>query len=998
MATLLGFKIDNDIDTVKLRQNSSKGCLPKDEAALVEFGIFVKDKNNTTVFNTKLLSNPSEIRDFLNWVTGKRTPPLPDVVRRILCHKRARLVNSRDSTGTSPALRTGENQMIAEIDTLLHDDGVTNPEDLQKCLTQNGGRYDSKGGAQAALAGAKGEKGDTGATGATGPTGPTGPKGDSAPVNPIGPTGIASVGGTGPNCTTIVNCDNTAVMKELNDLKELIKSIQTVLETKPVGPVAPPAPSTPPVSGANGKAGEAGGTGGTGGTGEDGEDGNNDKSVHSVASDVDHLRATTDFTAIFDRLTQMESRLREVIESSRVVQQATSATTAAVNGDHAELKRLLEEILLILKTSKSTPPETTVVEENITKVKGYTENPEILRILKEIQIQINQINGTDPDNSILEIVKNLKIQLGEVKETFAINPARIIETINTILPGVNEGIGKLEAQFAAVMGGISNIRTNISNLSGKIPEDRTEEILAAIRAIPPCPPQVDYGPQFEHMDESVKTIYAAVQLVAGQDYGRRFDELNRKVDELMALMRKCCGEGQLALPAPAPGPAPAPYVLPPLPAAAPAPPLALGNNDGLGLLEDGNNGLGLLEDGNNGLGLLEDGNNGLGPVKPMLIENAPKQPRRRIVIPNSNNAIPSGRLPANNNSRPGFGPKQTRGLPAGSNVDDDDEDIYYNSNNDEKKPERKRLIINNNNSNNNGPKPKLPEAASSRRLFGPEPTRGLPAGSNADDDDDDDIYYNSNTDEAKPERKRLLVNNNNSNNNGPKPKLPEAVSSRRLFGPEPSRGLAPGTGDYEPLSMNNTDDVPPPPSNNNNDEIPPPPPNNEEAPPLPESNTNSKSNSNSNNGANNEEYNRKLVIGVGKENRKTTEIGKQLTEAIKREPGRGKDIDSEKKYEQLKELQQAYEDGDKGDKARDFNDVERLVNDFLEGFDDNGPLKTAFLKNYKTKLDKTHWTLYLKNLFESVGKLSNKPSILNTTRKKGGSQTNSKRNTRKLRR
>jgi hypothetical protein len=79
-------------------------------------------------------------------------------------------------------------------------------------------------------------------------------------------------------------------------------------------------------------------------------------------------------------------------------------------------------------------------------------------------------------------------------------------------------------------------------------------------------------------------------------------------------------------------------------------------------------------------------------------------------------------------------------------------------------------------------------------------------------------------------------------------------------------------------------------------------------------------------------------------------------------------------------------------------DLEKLVNEFLDGFDDNGPLKTAFLKNYKTKLDKTHWTLYLKNLFEAIGKLSNKPSVLNTTRKKGGSQTKSKRTTRKIRR
>jgi hypothetical protein len=161
---------------------------------------------------------------------------------------------------------------------------------------------------------------------------------------------------------------------------------------------------------------------------------------------------------------------------------------------------------------------------------------------------------------------------------------------------------------------------------------------------------------------------------------------------------------------------------------------------------------------------------------------------------------------------------------------------------------------------------------------------------------------------------------------------------------------------------------------NNNNSLPPPPPNDEEEKPI----------------------NNKLVMGVGKEGRITTEVGKQLSEAITREPNRGKDINKDEKYEQLKELQAAYEDGDK---VRDFKDVEPLINEFLEGFDPNGPLKTAFLKNYKTKLDKTHWTLYLKNLFEAIGKLSNKPSVLNTTRKKGGkrSERKSTRYTRKRR-
>ena len=65
MATLLGFKIDNDLDSVKLRQSSPLGYIKKDEEALLEFGILLR-KNNAVVFNSKLLSNPAEIRDFLN--------------------------------------------------------------------------------------------------------------------------------------------------------------------------------------------------------------------------------------------------------------------------------------------------------------------------------------------------------------------------------------------------------------------------------------------------------------------------------------------------------------------------------------------------------------------------------------------------------------------------------------------------------------------------------------------------------------------------------------------------------------------------------------------------------------------------------------------------------------------------------------------------------------------------------------------------------------------
>ena len=203
MATLLGKTIANDPDTIKIRQTSALGYSPKDVDALLEFGILTK-VNNTPVSNKNLKLDPNQIRDFLNWVVSKRTPPYPPLVRKILCLKRARIVNSKGSVSTPNGLRTKENQMIAEIDTLLRDDGVTNPEDREKCLTESADKYDSKAGAAAALANAK--AGPTGATGATGPTGPTGPKGDSLPINMKGPVGVPQ-GATGSHCTTIVNCD-----------------------------------------------------------------------------------------------------------------------------------------------------------------------------------------------------------------------------------------------------------------------------------------------------------------------------------------------------------------------------------------------------------------------------------------------------------------------------------------------------------------------------------------------------------------------------------------------------------------------------------------------------------------------------------------------------------------------------------------------------------------------------------------------------------------------
>jgi hypothetical protein len=104
--------------------------------------------------------------------------------------------------------------MIAEIDTLLFDDGVLNPADKDKCLTESAGRYDSKGGAVAAMANSK--AGPAGPTGPTGPTGATGPKGDTVIAPPTaGPVGVPDP--TNP-------CDNTEVLNEIRELKEIVKS------------------------------------------------------------------------------------------------------------------------------------------------------------------------------------------------------------------------------------------------------------------------------------------------------------------------------------------------------------------------------------------------------------------------------------------------------------------------------------------------------------------------------------------------------------------------------------------------------------------------------------------------------------------------------------------------------------------------------------------------------------------------------------------------------
>jgi len=226
------------------------------------------------------------------------------------------------------------------------------------------------------------------------------------------------------------------------------------------------------------------------------------------------------------------------------------------------------------------------------------------------------------------------------------------------------------------------------------------------------------------------------------------------------------------------------------------------------------------------------------------------------------------------------------------------------------------------------------------------------------------------------------------------PPRPKPSLSSQGYEPLPSEEPPPPP----PNNKNYEEPPPPPPPNNNNYEEPPPPP------PLPPSN-------NEDDGGG-EKYKRKgkaepalppagrkLVMGVGRENRSTVDVSRGLGDAITREKPFGKGIKKADKVALLEELQNMYSDGDK---VRDFADVDKKVKEFLKDFDEGGPLKTA-IKGYDEDLTATHWTVYLDNLFtalEGMGNPLKKRTSLRGTKitAKKPRERNSKRNTRKLRR
>jgi len=247
-------------------------------------------------------------------------------------------------------------------------------------------------------------------------------------------------------------------------------------------------------------------------------------------------------------------------KTSPVVQKADDAKKNATTGNLDELIANILEIRNYIRDHPCPPVPAAAALGKLNEIPAKNLPEATRKILSQV-ISIL----TKHSSATTETLKEIRTQLDSLRETINEQPAKLAEVVREILPGITEKFSelrtKIEEGFDRLSRQISTSTTDIrSNIAGlPAPTDYTkrfDDIDAAIKAIKPCPEPNDYGPQFTHIDESVRTLYAAVQVIAGEDYGRRFDELNRKMDDLMALMRKCCGEGQLALPAPAPAPAP----------------------------------------------------------------------------------------------------------------------------------------------------------------------------------------------------------------------------------------------------------------------------------------------------------------------------------------------------------------------------------------------------------------------------------------------------------
>ena len=199
MPRLLDYEIASDADSMSGRTSSAKGYLPSDEGALTDLGILTRTRGLLAV-NPNINISKTEIADFLNWFATTPKYPLPPVVRKILCLKRARLAASDTALGTSRAARTGQRVMIHRIDEMLRNDGMTDmaaAADAGRCPVE-------------------------------------GSKFVAAAVPPPAPAGTSSSSETtakSGSCHTEVICDTSGVLTVVEAIRAKIDTIQSLSGT-----------------------------------------------------------------------------------------------------------------------------------------------------------------------------------------------------------------------------------------------------------------------------------------------------------------------------------------------------------------------------------------------------------------------------------------------------------------------------------------------------------------------------------------------------------------------------------------------------------------------------------------------------------------------------------------------------------------------------------------------------------------------------------------------
>jgi chromosome segregation ATPase len=191
MPRFMNFPIADDSTSISARTASNTGFIESD-IPLLEYFRILKKTQQGKVLNTDLAKSPQDVRDFLFWAMGTRGLPLPPIVRKVLCLKRATLKSGIGSINTSKKLRTGETEILAELDSILHMDGAKNPDDPETCAVE-------------------------GSSFVTGSTTPSVQKKNITPP---------------PGCVTHVHCDNAAVIELLTKIYASIQHLESSAPNK----------------------------------------------------------------------------------------------------------------------------------------------------------------------------------------------------------------------------------------------------------------------------------------------------------------------------------------------------------------------------------------------------------------------------------------------------------------------------------------------------------------------------------------------------------------------------------------------------------------------------------------------------------------------------------------------------------------------------------------------------------------------------------------------